>query len=75
MVETYGQDEQRFYYINEATAGTTPVGAPGSPITVLSVPHVDIDPELDVGNLLVRGGGTYDVVSIKQGVRKPSLQA
>jgi hypothetical protein len=74
MVETYGVDEQRFYYIPETAHGTTPIGTEQTPITMLSVPHETIDPGLDVSNILIRGGGTYDAVAIKKGIRAPEVK-
>ncbi len=69
MVETYGQDQERIYYVNEAVKGTTP----NNP-TVYSVPHESLDPGVDVGNILLRAGGNYDVVAIKRGLRNPTLK-
>jgi hypothetical protein len=74
MVETYTQAEQRFFYIPEVTPGTTPSGTQQAQITMLSVPHQGIDPGIDLGNLVIRGGGSYDAVAIKQGVRAPSIK-
>jgi hypothetical protein len=70
MVETYGVDEQRFYYIEEATFGTTPATTPA----MLGVPHDLVDPEFDPDNILIRGAGNFDLEVIKKGVRKPSLR-
>jgi hypothetical protein len=69
MVETYGMDEQRFYSVVESVFGTTPTNP-----TMLSVPSDPIDPGFDPGNLKLRGGGNYDLQSIKKGLRKPSLK-
>lgn len=69
MVETYGQDEQRFYYVDEATFGVTPTNP-----SMISVPAETIDPGVDVGNIMLRGAGSYDLQAIKKGLRKPSLK-
>jgi hypothetical protein len=69
MVETYGQDEQRFYFVAETVPGTTPA-APA----MLSVPCETIDPGFSPGNLLLRGAGSYDLQAIKKGTREPSLK-
>jgi hypothetical protein len=70
MVETYGMDEERFYYIAETVPGTTPTTTPA----MLGVPCESIDPSLDVGNILLRGAGNYDLLAIKKGTRAPSLK-
>ncbi len=69
MVETYGADEEKFYYIDEATPGTTPV----SP-AMLGVCHTSLDPGFDPGNILVRGGGSIDLQAIKKGIRVPTVK-
>jgi hypothetical protein len=74
MVETYGVSEERFYYIAEATAGTTPVGTEGAPITMLSVPHETIDPGINLSNQICRGGASYDAIAIKAGIRNPTVR-
>jgi hypothetical protein len=65
MVETYGSDQQRLYYVDEATYGVTPTN-PG----MFSVPADQIDPSIDPGNLRVRGAGNYDLQVIKKGLRQ-----
>ena len=70
MVETYGLDENRFYYIAEATAGVTPTVTPA----MLSVPCTKIDPGFNPSNILLRGAGSYDLQSIKKGLFKPELK-
>lgn len=69
MVETYGVDEQRFYYVEEANFGETPA-SPG----MFGVPADVIDPGFDSSNIKVRGAGSYDLQAIKKGLRKPSLK-
>ena len=69
MVETYGVDEERFYYVTETVFGTTPT----SP-SMLGMPCDTIDPGFDPSNLKLRGTGSYDLQNIKKGVRKPSLK-
>jgi hypothetical protein len=69
MVETYGTDEERFYFIDEAVFGETPA----SP-AMLSVPCDSINPQLDTKNILLRGSGSYDLQAIKRGLRAPELK-
>ena len=69
MVETYGVDQERIYYVSEAVKGTTPANP-----AMLGIPHESLDPGMDVGNLLLRAGGNYDVVAIKKGTRNPTLK-
>lgn len=69
MVETYGSDEQRLYYIPETVFGTTPTNP-----AMLGPPVDTLDPGFDPGNINLRGAGSYDIITIKKGVRKPSLK-
>ena len=69
MVETYGVDEHRFYYVVEDNFGETPTNP-----AMLSVPADVIDPGFDAGNIKLRGAGSYDLQAIKKGLRKPSLK-
>ena len=69
MVDTYGVDEERFYYVTETVFGTTPTNP-----SMLSVPCDVIDPGFDPSNLKLRGAGSYDLQVIKKGLRKPSLK-
>jgi hypothetical protein len=69
MVETYGTDEERFYYVEESVFGTTPTNP-----AMLGVPADVIDPIFDPGNIKLRGVGSYDLQLIKKGLRKPSLK-
>ena len=69
MVETYGTDEERFYYVEETVFGTTPTNP-----AMLGVPADVIDPIFDPGNIKLRGVGSYDLQLIKKGLRKPSLK-
>jgi len=69
MVETYGIDEERFYYVTESVFGTTPTNP-----AMLSVPADPIDPGFDPSNIKLRGAGSYDLQAIKKGLRKPSLK-
>ena len=70
MVETYSADQERIYYIAEATKGTTPTVTPA----MLGVPHESINPGFNPNNLLLRSGRNYDLFAIKKGVRVPSLK-
>ncbi len=69
MVETYSQDEQRFYYVDEAIPGTTPTNP-----AMLSVPCETINPGFNPSNLLLRGSGNYDLLAIKKGTFAPDLR-
>jgi len=69
MVDTYGVDEERFYYVVETVFGTTPTNP-----SMLGVPCDVIDPGLDPSNLKLRGAGSYDLQAIKKGLRKPNLK-
>jgi len=69
MVDTYGVDEERFYYVDEAIFGTTPTNP-----AMLGVPADVIDPGFDPSNIKLRGVGSYDLQLIKKGLRKPSLK-
>lgn len=69
MVETYGMDEQRFYYVVEDDLGTTPTNP-----SMLGMPCDPIEPAFDPSNMKLRGGGSYDLQDIKKGLRKPSLK-
>ena len=69
MVDTYGVDEERFYYVTETVFGTTPTNP-----SMLGVPCDVIDPGLDPSNLKLRGAGSYDLQAIKKGLRKPNLK-
>jgi len=69
MVDTYGMDEERFYYVDEAIFGTTPTNP-----AMLGVPADVIDPGFDPSNIKLRGVGSYDLQLIKKGLRKPSLK-
>jgi len=69
MVETYGVDEERFYYVAESVFGTTPTNP-----SMLSVPADVIDPGLDPSNIKLRGAGSYDLQAIKKSLRKPGLK-
>ncbi|MCW4018002.1 MAG: phage tail tube protein [Candidatus Bathyarchaeota archaeon] len=69
MVETYSADEERFYYVVETVKGTTPANP-----AMLSVPQAELTPDFDPGNLLLRGGGSFDLQAIKPGIRKPAIR-
>jgi len=69
MVETYGIDEERFYYVEESVFGTTPTNP-----AMLGAPCDGIDPVFDPSNIKLRGAGSYDLQAIKKGLRKPSLK-
>jgi len=69
MVDTYGVDEERFYYVEESVFGTTPTNP-----SMLGAPCDVIDPGFDPSNLKLRGTGSYDLQVIKKGLRKPDLK-
>jgi len=69
MVETYGADEERLYWVNELQFGVTP-----SDCNMYSEPCEAIDPSFDPSNIKLRGAGSYDLQAIKRGLRKPSLK-
>lgn len=68
MVETYGSDEERVYYVAEETWGVTPTNP-----AMLSVPADQIEPGIDPGNIKLRGSGSYDLQVIKKGLRQVGL--
>jgi hypothetical protein len=69
MVETYGSNEERVYYVAEDTFGTTPTNP-----AMLSVPADQIEPSIDPGNIKLRGAGNYDLQVIKKGLRQVGLK-
>lgn len=69
MVETYGSEEQRFYYVTETEFGTTPETP-----AMLGAPADLIDPGIDPGNIKVRGAGNFDLQAIKKGLRQVSCK-
>ena len=69
MVETYGSEEERIYYVAETVFGTTPTNP-----TMLSVPADQIEPSVDPGNIKLRGAGSYDLQVIKKGLRQVGLK-
>lgn len=69
MVETYGSDEERVYYVAEDSFGTTPTNP-----SMLSVPADQIEPLIDPGNIKLRGAGNYDLQVIKKGLRQVGLK-
>jgi hypothetical protein len=69
MVDTYGVDEERFYYVTETVFGTTPTNP-----SMLGPPCDVIDPGFDPSLIKLRGTGTYDLQATKKGLRKPSLK-
>jgi len=69
MVDTYGSHETRFYYVDEATYGTTPTNP-----SMLSVPADNIEPAINPSNIKVRGIGSYDLQAIKKGLRNVGLK-
>lgn len=69
MVQTYGAEEGKGYYIEEAIYGTTP----GSP-DMLGIGTIEnIEPALDPSLIKVRGIGSRDLQAIKKGLRKVGL--
>lgn len=69
MVETYSASEERLYYVDEATFGTTPANP-----TMLSVPADSIEPSINPGNIKLRGAGSGDLIAIKKGLRAATLK-
>ncbi len=69
MVETYGSDEERIYYVAESIFGTTPTNP-----SMLSVPADQIEPSIDPGLLKLRGAGSYDLQVLKKGLRQVGLK-
>lgn len=69
MVETYGSDEEQVYYVTENTFGTTPTNP-----SMLSVPTEQIEPNINAGNIKLRGAGSYDLQAIKKGLRQVGLK-
>ena len=69
MVDTYGVDEERLYYVAETVFGTTPTNP-----SMLGPSCDVIDPGFDPSNLKLPGAGSYDLQVIKKGLRKPSLK-
>jgi len=69
MVETYGSDEERVYYVAESAFGTTPTNP-----SMLSVPADQIEPSIDPGNIKLRGAGSFDLQLIKKGLRQVELK-
>jgi hypothetical protein len=69
MVETYGSDQERVYYVAEDTFGTTPTNP-----SMLSVPADQIEPSIDPSNIKLRGTGSYDLQVIKKGLRQVGLK-
>lgn len=65
MPETYGSDQERFYYTEETNYGETPTNP-----NMFSVPADLIDPGVNPGNIKVRGAGNYDLQVIKKGLRQ-----
>jgi hypothetical protein len=69
MVETYGSDQDRFYYVVEDTFGVTPTNP-----TMLSLPVDQLEPSIDPGNMKLRGAGSFDLQAVKKGLRAPNLK-
>ena len=69
MVETYGSDQERVYYVAETDFGTTPTNP-----AMLSVPADQIEPNIDPGLIKLRGAGSYDLQVIKKGLRQVGLK-
>lgn len=69
MVETYGSDQERVYFVAEDTFGTTPATP-----SMVSVPADQIDPIIDPGNIKLRGAGSADLQLIKKGLRQVGLK-
>jgi hypothetical protein len=69
MVSTYGAHESRIYYVEEANYSETPTNP-----SMLGVPAESIDSSINPGNVKVRGVGSVDLQTIRQGLRDPSLK-
>ncbi len=69
MVETYGSDEERIYFVAEDTFGTTPTNP-----AMLSVPADQLEPSVNPGLIKLRGAGSYDLQLLKKGTRQVELK-
>jgi hypothetical protein len=69
MVQTYGSQETKIFYIEESTYGTTPTTP-----TMLGLPAESIEPQINPNNIKLRGVGSVDLQAIKKGLRAPSLK-
>lgn len=69
MVETYGAHECRFYYVEESAYGETPANP-----SMLSVPAENIEQAINPSNIKLRGIGSYDLQTIKKGLRRVALK-
>ena len=67
---SYGAHESKFYYVQEATYGTTP-----SNPTMLGLATADnIEPSLDPDLIAIRGIGSRDPATLRKGLRKIDLK-
>ena len=69
MPQTYGSQECKIYYVEEAAFGQTPVN-PG----MLGLSAESIEPQINPNNIKLRGVGSVDLQAIKKGQRSPSLK-
>jgi hypothetical protein len=69
MPETYGAHECCAYFVQETNYGETPANP-----SMLSVNAENIEPSLDPDLINVRGVGSRDLQTIKQGLRQANLQ-
>jgi hypothetical protein len=69
MTQTYGSQESKIYYVEEASFGQTPQNP-----AMLSIPAESIEPQINPNNIKIRGVGSVDLQAIKKGSRAPSLK-
>lgn len=71
MKVAYGTHEAKVYYVQETTYGTTP--SPDPSMLGLKTAF-DVEHNIDLGLLKLRGIGSRDLDTIKKGLRKPTLK-
>ena len=70
MVDVYGAHETRFYYVEEATYGTTPA----TPAMLGPLSSENVEPAVNPSNIKLRGIGSYDLQAIKKGLRQVGVK-
>ncbi len=69
MVDTYHSNQEKFYYITEASFGIVPETP-----AMLGQSCSNIDPDINPNNIRVPGTGSIDLIALKRGLRQPSLR-
>jgi hypothetical protein len=69
MPQTYGSQECKIYYVEEASFGQTPVNP-----SMLGLAAESVEPQINPNNIKLRGVGSVDLQAIKKGQRSPSLK-